>query len=203
VIATRWKLPPPIAAVIASYGQPPGVMRSPLVQLVQLVDRVIGVLDRAPATGIAALLEISDLSTDERYAIGAALPEVVSQMATYTATPASAAVVSKVEVPRTEEEAWPIAFDVTQAQSSFQARTISPNSFELVGKVPLLPNWLADMTLHVEPEAVQMLVNIKKCDPVGDGTYVIVAQPFALGGTVKQQWLGLIERARVLLEEVA
>jgi HD-like signal output (HDOD) protein len=205
-IAMRWKLPPSIATVIASYGQPPEMPKSPLVQLVQLVDRVIEKLDRAPSTGIAALLELRELSTDERYAIGAALPDVVAQMAAYTSsTPTAAAAPSKVEAAKREEEAWPVAFGVTQSGSpeTMQARTISPSSFELVAKQPLTPNWLSDITMQCEPEAIKMLVNVKSCEPAGDGSYLVVMQPFALAGPVKQQWTALLEQARVVLEEVA
>jgi hypothetical protein len=205
-IAMRWKLPPSIAAVIASYGQPAEMPKSALVQLVQLVDRVIEKLDRAPTTGIAALLELKELSTDERYAIGAALPDVVAQMAAYTSsTPTAAAAPSKVEAAKREEEAWPVSFGVTQSGSLevMQARTISPSTFELVAKQPLTPNWLADMTLECEPAAIKMLVNVKSCVPAGDGTYLVVMQPFALAGPVKQQWTALLEQARLVLEEVA
>src|SRR5580704_7925971 len=198
-IATRWKLPPPITAVIASYGQPPETPRTPLVALVQLVDRVIEKLDRAPSTGIAALLEIRELATDERYAIGVALPEVVAQMATYSAPVAAAA--SKVEPHKRDEEAWPVAFDVAYQSSMLHARTISPSTFELVGKSPMSPNWLADVTLHCQPEPLQMLVNVKSCEPTGDGSFAIVMQPFALGGPTKQRWAALVDSARLVLEE--
>jgi HD-like signal output (HDOD) protein len=203
-IAMRWKLPPSIAVVIASYGQPPEMPKSPLVQLVQLVDRVIEKLDRAPSTGIAALLELRELSTEERYAIGAALPDVVAQMAAYsTATPSAAAAPSIVEPRKREEEAWPVAFDVDCAGALMQARTISPSSFELSTKQPLTPNWLVDVALQCAPEPIKMLVNVKACEPAGDGTYVVVMQPFALAGPVKQQWTALLEQARLVLEEVA
>jgi hypothetical protein len=98
-----------------------------------------------------------------------------------------------------------VAFGVAQSGSLqlMQARTISPSTFELVAPQPLTPNWLTDVTLQCEPETIKMLVNVKSCEPAGDGSYVIVLQPFALAGPVKQQWSNLIAQARLVLEEVA
>jgi HD-like signal output (HDOD) protein len=194
-IAQRWKLPAAITQVIASYGLPPDAPRSPLVKLVHLVDRAIEKLDRAPATGIAALLELGELSTNERYAIGAALPDVVAQMAAYAPT-AEAPAVSSVEHAPRAEDAWPVAFDVSHNNEVLQARAVSPSSFELVARAPLPPKWLADVKLHVEPEPLAMLVNVKSCEQLADGSFAIVMQPFAVDGPVKAQWSALVERAR-------
>lgn len=199
-IALRWKLPAGIAGVIASYGQPPTAPRPPLVQLVQLVDRVIALLDAAPGGG-TALSDLAELSADERRAIDAALPEVVAQMALYAPKPVKASE-SRVAPSRLDEESWPIAFEVAIGGAQFQARSISPSTFELAGPTQLVPNWLVDAALACTPEAIQLLVNIKSCEPEG-GQYVAVAQPFALAGAVKQQWRALIDNARVALVDVA
>src|SRR5262249_10196148 len=151
-------------------------------------DHVIAILDRSPATGVAALLEVSGLTTDERYKIGAVIHDVVQQMDNYALPPP---VPSKVEPVQRDEESWPVDFDILQARHEpGRARAISPSTLELVSKHPMQANWLVELALYVEPESFKLLMNIKRCDHVGD-TYVIVAQPFALGGDIKQRWMQL------------
>ena len=204
-IAARWHLPEPIADVIAHHREPASVPATPMTQLIKLVDRVIAILDRSPATGIAALLEVPELATVERYAIGAAAQEVVTQMVTFTTTAASvhSAQITPQPARSPDEEAWPIDFEVTcPKHDAYRALTMSPNTFEIAGKDPLAPGWLAELTLGCMPAPFTLLANVKTCDPDPAG-YRIVLQPFALGGELKKQWLALLDGARLLLEEVA
>ena len=200
-IAARWHLPEPITDVIAHHHEPANVAATPLTQLIKLVDRVIAILDRSPGTGVAALLEIPEVATMERYAIGAAAQEVGAQMASLsTAAEASTAI---TEAARTDEEAWPVAFEVSVPKhDAYTAVTISPNAFEIVGKEPLAPAWLVEVTLGCMPSPIKLLANVKTCEPCPEGHRVVLA-PFALGGDLKKQWLALLESARVSLEDVA
>ncbi|MEO8551559.1 MAG: HDOD domain-containing protein [Kofleriaceae bacterium] len=204
-VAARWNLPAPITDVIAHHRDPANLPASPLTQLIKLVDRVIAILDRSPATGIAALLEVPELATMERYAIGAAAQEVGAQMASYIATAASvqSAQITPEPARSPDEEAWPIDFEVScPKHDAYRALTMSPNTFEMAGKDPLAPGWLVELTLGCMPTPIAMLANVKTCEQ-DQGGYKIVLQPFALGGDLKKQWNALLDSARVLLEEVA
>jgi hypothetical protein len=205
VVAARWHLPEPIADVIAHHREPASVPATPLTQLIKLVDRVISILDRSPATGIAALLELPELATMERYAIGAAAQEVGAQMASFIATAASiqSSQITPEAARSPDEEAWPVDFEVScPKHEAYRALTMSPNTFEMTGKDPLAPGWLVELTLGCMPTPIAMLANVKTCVP-DPGGYKVVLQPFALGGELKKQWLALLDSARVSLEEVA
>jgi hypothetical protein len=85
----------------------------------------------------------------------------------------------------------PCELEIVQGNATFSATSISPDAIEMIGKTSLAVSWLVSVTLRCEPEPLQLLVNIKACEPRGDGTFAIVAQPFGLGGAVKQRWLAL------------
>jgi HD-like signal output (HDOD) protein len=182
-IASRWKLPDAIASVIAC-----GKSATPLVEHVALVDRVVAQLD---AGGLA---DAGDLLAEERAAIEAALPEIVAQMALYTHTIAPKH--SPIAPPPPGTTSWPCELEVVQGNASFSTRTISFDAIEMVGKASLAVSWLVSVTLRCAPDPLQMLVNIKSCEARDDGTFAIVAQPFGLGGVVKQRWQSLLEAAR-------
>ncbi|HEY0254203.1 MAG TPA: HDOD domain-containing protein, partial [Kofleriaceae bacterium] len=85
VIAARWKLAAPLVDVIAHHHAPnncPPANRS-LAQLIATVDHIIAILDRSAMTGIAALIEVPGLATDERYRIGGLMPQIGEQMAKF------------------------------------------------------------------------------------------------------------------------
>lgn len=204
-VAARWHLPEPIADVIAHHREAANVPSTPLTALIKLVDRVIAILDRSPATGIAALLEVPELATMERYAIGAAAQEVGTNMASFTATAAQvqSAKISPEPARAADEEAWPVDFEVScPKHDAYRALTMSPNTFEMEGKDPLAPGWLVELTLGCMPSPIKMLANVKACEPSGAG-HKVVLQPFALGGDLKKQWLALMDSARIALEQVA
>ena len=201
VIAARWNLPEVIADVIAHHHEPANVAATPLTQLIKLVDRVIAILDRSPGTGVAALLELPEIATMERYALGAAAQEVGAQIASFSA--ASETTTAIADQARPEEEAWPVSFEViVPRHDAYAASTISPNAFEMIGKDALAPGWLVEVTLGCMPAPIKLLANVKSSEPCPQGHRVVVA-PFALGGDVKKQWLALLDSARVSLEDVA
>ncbi|MEO6777500.1 MAG: HDOD domain-containing protein [Kofleriaceae bacterium] len=200
-VAARWSLPEVLTDVIAHHHDPASVAGSPLTQLIKLVDRVIEILDRSPGTGIAALLELPEIATMERYALGAAAQEVGAQMASLSA--AAEASTAIADPARTDEEAWPVGFEVSVPKhEAYAATTISPNTFEMVGKEPLAPAWLVEVTLGCMPTPLKLLANVKSCEPCAEGHRIVLA-PFALGGDLKKQWIALLDGARVSLEDVA
>ncbi|HET9993361.1 MAG TPA: HDOD domain-containing protein [Kofleriaceae bacterium] len=200
-VAARWNLPEAITDVIAHHHEAANVAAPPLTQLIKIVDRVIAILDRSPGTGVAALLELPEIATMERYTLGAAAQEVGAQMASLSA--AAEASTAVADPARADEEAWPVAFEISVPKhEAYAAVTISPNTFEMVGKEPLAPAWLVEVTLGCMPSPLKLLVNVKTCEPCPEGHRLVLA-PFALGGDLKKQWLALLDSARVSLEDVA
>jgi hypothetical protein len=192
-----------ITDVIAHHHDTATVSASPLTQLMKIVDRVIAILDRSPGTGVAALLEVPEIATMERYALGAAAQEVGTQMASLSAAAETTTAIALPLDGASGEEAWPVAFEVNVPKhEAYTASTISPNTFEIVGKDPLAAGWLVDVTLGCMPAPIKLLVNVKSCEPCPQGHRIVLA-PFALGGELKKQWMALLEGARVSLEEVA
>jgi hypothetical protein len=186
-IASHWKLPPAIASVIACAD---AAAASPLIDHVALVDRVVAQLD---AGGLA---DTCELSADERAAIEAALPEIVAQMALYTHTIVPKRPPSPITSGPPAAGRWPCELEIVQGNASYAARAISLDAIEMVGKTSLAVSWLVSVTLRCAPVPLQMLVNINTCEPRDDGTFAIVAQPFGLGGAVKQRWQLLLDAAR-------
>jgi len=200
VVAAHWNLPATLADVIAHHHDPANVEAAPLTQLIKTVDRAIAILDRSAGTGVAALLEIPELVTTERYALGVAAHDVGAQIASLSAAVETTTAI-EIDV-EPEEEAWPVAFEVkVPHHDAYTASTISPNTFEIVGKEPLAAGWLVNVTLGCEPP-LELFVNVKSCTPCPEGHRIVLA-PFALGGELKVHWMALIDGARVELEDVA
>jgi HD-like signal output (HDOD) protein len=190
LVAARWKLPPPIANVIAHHHQPEG--HGELAQLVAIVDRIIAILDRAPTTGIAALVEIGSLSSAERYQIGALIPQLADAMERFETSAKQTPSAIEPVVPF--EDAWQVAFDVTtKKHQTCHAIAMGPNHLALRMAVALSPGWLTD--IQIGPDAVDVLVNVVTCTP-RDGMFIVEVKPFGLGGAGKQAWFALIEQTR-------
>lgn len=195
VFAQRWHLPEPIAHAI-EYCFDPDRYAGPhkaLVGLMSTVTKVIAILERAPGTGIAALIEVKCLSRDERYRLGALIPQIAELMETFEA-PFAQAEVSVVQHPASEP-GWPVDFVVTCKREMYTACSISPNSITFRGAVPLQPNWLSQLVLQWGAREIDMLANVKSCE-AHDGGFMIVAQPFGLDGPDKQAWMDLLAHAR-------
>jgi hypothetical protein len=60
----------------------------------------------------------------------------------------------------------------------------------------MTPNWLVQLQLHIDKEAIDMLANIASCERQPSGEYMIAARPFALGGSIKAAWMKLLETTR-------
>jgi HD-like signal output (HDOD) protein len=198
VVVARWKLPEPIAEVIASHHTPHTCMRvhRPLVQLVAIVDQIVEILDR-PDGGIAALSEVAGLEHDERLRIGALMPKVAEQMARFEA-PAQRDLGALITPPPSLlEGGWPVDFAIeSRNQTQYRACALTPSMIAFRSPALLQPAWLAEVTLRCDPDTIAMLVNVKSCEPQSGGDFLVTAQPFGLAGEDKGTWLRLIGRTR-------
>jgi HD-like signal output (HDOD) protein len=199
VVVARWQLPEPIAEVVASHHTPHTCNRlyRPLVQLVAIADQIIDILDDSSRGGIAALVEVAGLEHDERFRIGALMPKVAEQMARFE-TPADRDGASKV-VPGTQqlETSWPVDFPIASKSHMFlRACALTPSTLAFKSPGRLAQGWLAELTLQCAPDTITMLVNVKSCQDIAGGEYLVIAQPFALAGEDRKAWLRLVERAR-------
>jgi HD-like signal output (HDOD) protein len=194
VIAARWKLPAALTDVIAHAHDE--TSENPLASLIDLSDRIVARLDHMPTVGLAALMDFKELSEIERCSIGSAVQEVVKNMASYTTTPPKPIAPSVVVEHRSTEEAFPVSFDVYQDQrKTCHARAISADALTFEGQDSLSLNWLVELSLQCGSLPLTVLANVRSCDRVGT-SYAIKAQPFALGGEAKMQWMSLVDDAR-------
>ena len=200
VIAHRWNLPAPIEHAIA-YHHDVARYRGPhraLVELIATVDHINAIFDRAPTTTVGALLEVPGLTQDERYRIGAMMPQLAAFMASFetAASPAAEARAPSAVAPSTAlDDGWPVELPVTTRRDEYHACALGPSGFAFRGTAAMVPGWLAELTLGAEPP-LDMLANVRSCEPQPDGSYLIVAQPFALDGNDKQLWFELVQRTR-------
>ncbi len=189
--AVRWGLPTRLVEVIEQHHKPV----APLAKLIELVDRIIATLDRSPAAGMTALSAITELSAEERARIAAAIPQVVQQMSRF-APPTTRFLPMVVPIALDGEPAWPVDLAVVLRTGTFRASLISPSSLTFSGPDPLVLNWLTEIAIQCEPTPIAMLANIKTCDRMRNGSFLITAQPFAIAGEEKLAWLALVEHAR-------
>jgi hypothetical protein len=199
VVVARWQLPEPIAEVVASHHTPHTCNRlyRPLVQLVAIVDQIIDILDDSTKGGIAGLVAVAGLEHDERFRIGALMPKVAEQMARFE-TSADRDGASKV-VPGTQqiEATWPVDFPIASKSHMFlRACALTASSLAFKSSTRLALGWLAELTLQCAPDTITMLANVKSCQDIAGGEFLVVAQPFALAGDDRKAWLRLVERAR-------
>lgn len=205
VVASRWKLPEALTEVMASHHHPDACLRPyrPLVQLVALVDQVVAALDEPPVDGQHMLDGVPGIESADRTLIAALLPKLEETLASFeSCMPARGAlrevpskVAREVEPPA---GSWPVDFEVELAtiDKPLRACAMAPNSLTVRSPTPLRPNWLARLTLIVPPEAASLLVNVKGCEPVGDGGFLVTMQPFGLDGPPKSVWLQLLVSTR-------
>jgi hypothetical protein len=200
VVAARWNLPDAIAEVIARHHNA-DVGTKGLVGLVATVDRVIDVLEHAPEGGLAALLSVPGLDDRDRATVGAALGDASRQLESLElsmpAPKITAATPSAVVSMLPPEDGWPVDFEITVKRERLRVTTIWPDRFAMRGAQPLQPNWLADVVMHTELAPIAFLANVRTCTKdEATGDYIAIAQPYALGGPQKEQWLHLLEAAR-------
>jgi hypothetical protein len=198
VVVARWQLPEPIAEVVAGHHTPHTCSRvyRPLVQLVAIVDQIIEILDRGPAGGIAALVEVPGLEHDERFRIGALMPKVAEQMARFETPPQREVASSIAPSDSPVEDGWPVDFMVaSRTFTEYRACALTPSTFAFRSQSALQPAWLAELTLHCN-EKIMMLANVKSCQSLPAGDFLVTAQPFGLAGEDKNAWLRLLERTR-------
>jgi HD-like signal output (HDOD) protein len=199
VVVARWQLPDPISEVVTSHHTPSTCNRvyRPLVQLVAVVDQIIGILDDSTRGGIAALVEVAGLEHDERFRIGALMPKVAEQMARFE-TQAEREIGSKI-VPVTQmiEGSWPVDFAVhSRNQIEHRACALAPSALAFRSPTRMAQGWLAELTLKCTPDTITMLANVKSCEDIPGGGHMVIAQPFGLAGDDRAAWLRLIDRTR-------
>ena len=191
ITAVRWNLPSALVDAIEHHHAP----LTPLARVIELVDRVIAILDRFPNAGMTALMGVPDLTAEDRARIATAVPQVVQQMASF-AQPTTQ--VAQVVTPAVDgEPTWPIdlAVEMRAGKYAAHAHAMSPNAITFTGLESLPVNWLAELTIQCTSAPIVMLANVVSCDKTGGG-FTITARPYALGGAVKAAWFGLIAATR-------
>lgn len=186
ITAVRWGLPEWLVDVIEHHHD----ATSPMGRLIHQVDQIIAALDAAPAEGLTSLMRVSELTPDERARIGAVLPQVVEQMASFA--PPTTQFVPHVLPAIEGETAWPVDVVIDTKTGRYKATAMSPSSITFQGPVSLALNWLIELDIG----GIKVLANIRRCDKLKNGTFSITAQPFALAGEVKTAWMALVEQTR-------
>ena len=200
IVAARWKLPEAIADTIAHHSAPMGAPKASraLVDLVALTDRINDVLERGTDADSPAMLQLSGLAPDEREKITRAMPKVAELLSAFE-TPKQSGPVSSVDRETTIiEGGWPVNFRIEGRDKDIELRCVAlgPSVFTFVSPIAFPAAWLADLTLHGDPEVLKILSNVKTCEPMPDGTFMVTAQPFGLGGDEKKTWLAIVSRTR-------
>ncbi len=102
------------------------------------------------------------------------------------------------------EDGWPVDFIVEgKHHAAHRAIAVGPHTLKFASKVPYPPAWLAELTLHGDVENFTILANVQSCEQGEDGSYLIVARPFGLGGEVDEAWWRLVSRARPQLRAIS
>lgn len=205
-IANRWKLAVPICDVIAHHHNPsecPAANR-PLAQLIATVDHIIAILDRSAMTGIGALTEVPGLTTDERYRLGALMPQIGDQMAKFELAALEARGDSAVEPDDMLEGGFRVDFPVgNKKEMAYRACALSQDRIAFHSPSAMSPGWLTELVLCETSPALQVLANVVACTPQTKGDFVVVCQPFGLGGDQKKGWTELVAMKRVAEQPVS
>ena len=108
-------------------------------QLVATVDHIIAILDRAAGTGIAALIEVPGLTSDERYRVGGLMPQIAEQMVKFELA-AQSQEPSAIEPDDLLEDGWRVEFPVgNKREMAYAAVAMSPNRIAFESKEQLSP----------------------------------------------------------------
>lgn len=202
IVAARWQLPEQVADVMAHHHQPSMAAKSnrPLVELIAQVDEVIAILDRGADAGPDALSVVKGMAHDEIAAIVTMMPRVSEQLRAFE-VPADKTMVMRRPLIETSAlspvDGWPVDFVVEgKGHAEHRATMVGPNTIVFTSAFSYPVAWLADLTLHDDAGNFTMLANVKACDKLGEGLYMITAQPFGLGGDVKAAWAKMVSRTR-------
>ena len=86
-------------------------------------------------------------------------------------------------------------FDVVNRRGAmYHVCALAPNQLAITSKEPMNPGWLTEFRFG--GDAVEIMVNVVTCSPRAGGDFMVVLQPFALGGDGKKVWLELQQRTR-------
>ena len=202
IVAARWQLPEQVADVMAHHHQPAMAAKANrgLVELVGQVDDVIAILDRGAEAGPDALAAVRGMAHDEIAAIVTMMPRVSEQLRAFD-VPADKTTMLRRPLIETSAVAaidgWPVDFVVEgKGHAEHRATMVGPNMLVFSSSFAYPVAWLADLTLHDDNGNFTMLANVKACDKLPTGIYMVTAQPFGLGGDVKTAWTRLVTRTR-------
>ncbi len=202
IVATRWQLPEQVADVMAHHHEPAhaAVANRPLVELVAQVDQVIAILDKGADGGPNALAAAKGLAHDEIAAVVTMMPRVSEQLRAFEVPPDKTTAMRRTLIETNylpPLEGWPVNFVIEgKNHAEHRATMVGPNIIGFSSETSYPVAWLAELTLHDDDVNITMLANVKSCDKQVDGTYVVTAQPFGLGGDVKVAWTKLVSRTR-------
>ena len=100
-------------------------------------------------------------------------------------------------VHRPVEGGWAVDFPCgDKREMGYRACTLSANRIAIHSKTAMSPGWLTELVVCETSPALQLLANVIACTPRGVGDFLVVLQPFGLGGDVKKGWLDLIAKTR-------
>lgn len=197
MVAQRWQLPEALREIIGNHHEPDLCLRlyRPQVTLIHIVDQIVDRL--ADADGLDGLRDIAGLEHDERFRVGALIPQVGSLAASFEAY-LPLAVAPVVVAPVARADGWPLDLAVTLRAKHGDARAVwlTPTALVLRAPTALAINWLTSLQLGDGPDGFELLANVVGCAADPTGGFLVTAQPFALDGPVKVAWLELINQAR-------
>lgn len=202
IVAARWQLPELIADVIANHHQPQLASKAnrPMVDLIASIDEVIALLDRGTDGDLSALQAARGFAHDELSAIVTLLPRISEQLRAFEVPTDKTMIMSRPLLETsaiTPVEGWPVDFVIEgKGHAEHRATMISCNTIVFASAFSYPVAWLADLTLHDDNGNFTILANVKQCDKIGEGSYIVTAQPFGLGGDVKIAWTKLVARSR-------
>jgi HD-like signal output (HDOD) protein len=197
MVAQRWNLPEALREIISNHHDPGLCLRiyRPQVTLIHIVDQIVERL--AGVDGLDGLRDVAGLDHDERFRIGALIPQVGALMASFEAyLPLAAAPAAIAPVARVD--GWPLDLAVTLLTKRGDARAVwlTPTVLVIHAPIALAINWLTSLHLGDGADGFELLANVVGCAADPTGGFLVTAQPFALDGPIKVAWLELINQAR-------
>ncbi len=202
IVAARWQLPEQIADVMANHHQPAkaATANRPLVELIEIADEVIAILDRGADGDLHALAPTLGLVQEDIASITTLMPRVSEQMHAFEVPAEKTMMMRRVLIETSmlsPVDGWPVDLVVEgKGHAEHRASMVGPNMIVFSSTFAYPVAWLADLTVHDDAGNFTMLANVKQCDKIAEGSYLVTAQPFGLGGEVKTAWSKLVSRTR-------
>jgi hypothetical protein len=142
------------------------------------------------------LIEVPGLTSDERYRVGGLMPQIAEQMAKFELA-AQSQEPSAVAPDDLLEDGWRVEFAVAnKREMAYTAVAMSANRLAFETEEQLSPGWLTELVVCESSPALQILANVVACTPRANGGFLVVVQPFGLGGEAKKGWNDLAAKTR-------